>query len=382
MNESPLITVIVPVYNTEKDLRRCLDSVCNQTYKKLEIICVNDGSPDNSAAILQEYAAKDNRVIVVTQENQGLSAARNSGLDRATGDWVTGIDSDDYLELDAYESCLSAMADSRPEIVCFGISVVGGGKHMEQEYYNHPVVGLHKPTTQLLKSTDVSFCNKLFRRDFIKKHGVIFPVGLWFEDEVFFNSLAPYAQYIAYVPVKKYIYVQVDGGDNIMCKAAAGHPKIFDRIKITEVLLKHYQANKLPELTSGMEMYVATVYYNSLLDWLKDGSEELREKAWQDYRKVIQNCDFLKKINESSELYDNYTYSPSIRNLSHAVRATQLALALICSEKKIRRQYWKYRIKAFLSYGEKSKKNKDKRNYYKFLCRRIRAQKRIIMNWI
>lgn len=92
------ITVIVPVYNVENYLNKCLDSLINQTYKNLEIIVINDGSTDNSGEICQEYAQKDNRIIYVEQENGGLSDARNAGLERMTGSYVTFVDSDDWVE--------------------------------------------------------------------------------------------------------------------------------------------------------------------------------------------------------------------------------------------------------------------------------------------
>ena len=90
----PKISVIIPVYNVEKYLAECLTSVVNQTFKDIEIICVNDGSTDNSPKILKEFAQKDSRIKIINQENQGLSAARNTGLDVATGEYVSFIDSD------------------------------------------------------------------------------------------------------------------------------------------------------------------------------------------------------------------------------------------------------------------------------------------------
>ena len=97
------ITVIVPVYNVENYLNKCLDSLINQTYKNLEIIVINDGSTDNSGEICQEYAQKDNRIIYIEQENGGLSDARNTGLERMTGSYVTFVDSDDWVEPDYVE---------------------------------------------------------------------------------------------------------------------------------------------------------------------------------------------------------------------------------------------------------------------------------------
>lgn len=91
----PLVSIIIPVYNVEKYLPACLNSVLNQTYQNLEIICVNDGSSDNSPAILQEYAAKDKRIVIINQENKGLSVARNVGLERASGEYCCFLDSDD-----------------------------------------------------------------------------------------------------------------------------------------------------------------------------------------------------------------------------------------------------------------------------------------------
>ena len=95
---SDLISIVVPVYNTEKYLPKCLDSLLGQTYKNLEIICINDGSTDGSLQILEDYAKQDNRIIVLSQENAKQGAARNRGLDIAKGEYVTFVDSDDWIE--------------------------------------------------------------------------------------------------------------------------------------------------------------------------------------------------------------------------------------------------------------------------------------------
>ena len=95
-----LISVIVPIYNVEKYLRRCVDSILNQTYKNLEVVLVDDGSPDACPAICDEYAQKDKRIKVVHKQNGGVSSARNTGLDFATGDYIAFVDRDDYIEVD------------------------------------------------------------------------------------------------------------------------------------------------------------------------------------------------------------------------------------------------------------------------------------------
>ena len=98
------ISIIVPVYNTEPYLEQCLDSIINQTLEDIEIICVNDGSTDNSLSILEEYASKDNRIRIINQENKGQGFARNNGLKNVNGEYVLFVDSDDWIELNTCEA--------------------------------------------------------------------------------------------------------------------------------------------------------------------------------------------------------------------------------------------------------------------------------------
>ncbi len=115
----PAVSIIIPVYNVEKYLRRCLDSVLAQTFSDWQAICVNDGSPDNSAAILAEYAERDSRFIVVTKENGGLSDARNAGMPYATGDYILYIDSDDFIHPQTLEIAYSLAIRDNSDIVSF-----------------------------------------------------------------------------------------------------------------------------------------------------------------------------------------------------------------------------------------------------------------------
>ena len=116
-----LISVIIPVYNVEKLLDRCLDSIVNQTYPNLQIILVNDGSTDNSLSVCNNWKAKDNRIILISKENGGASSARNTGLDVATGNWIGFIDSDDQIDLDYYEQLLSCAKKTSSDVVAGAI---------------------------------------------------------------------------------------------------------------------------------------------------------------------------------------------------------------------------------------------------------------------
>ena len=115
----PAISIIIPVYNVEKYLRRCLDSVLNQTFTDWQAICVNDGSPDGSGEILAEYAARDSRFIIVNKENGGLSDARNAGLPHATGEYIMYLDSDDFIHPQTMEIAYHMARRDNSDIVSF-----------------------------------------------------------------------------------------------------------------------------------------------------------------------------------------------------------------------------------------------------------------------
>ena len=185
---SQKLSVIIPVYNVEEYLAGCLDSVIAQTYENLEIICVDDGSTDNSPAILRQYADRDARIRIITQKNMGQSVARNAGLAAATSEYIAFIDSDDTLHPETYMRAIAQMA---PDIdwVQFGIRVVGDSDAERQandnEYYRVKYSGKNAITTDLILCNDVSPCNKIFRKSIIDKYGIDFPVGLRYEDAYF-----------------------------------------------------------------------------------------------------------------------------------------------------------------------------------------------------
>ena len=127
MNEKKLISVIVPAYKTEKYIRQCVDSILNQTYKNLEIILVDDGSPDKCPEICDAYAKQDDRIIVIHQDNAGVSAARNKALDICRGDYISFVDSDDWLEPETYDSVMQAIHQHNVDVVLFAANVIESG---------------------------------------------------------------------------------------------------------------------------------------------------------------------------------------------------------------------------------------------------------------
>jgi glycosyltransferase involved in cell wall biosynthesis len=127
----PLISVIVPVYNVEKYLERCVQSVMNQTYKRLEIILVDDGANDSSPQICDQLALIDKRIQVIHKPNGGLSSARNAGVEKATGDFITFIDSDDWIALDTYEYCIKLLDEKKADVVQYNYIMINEPKQVK-----------------------------------------------------------------------------------------------------------------------------------------------------------------------------------------------------------------------------------------------------------
>lgn len=187
-NNSPKISIIVPVYKVEQYLRRCLDSIVAQTFTDWECILIDDGSPDNSGAICDEYVAKDNRFSVIHQKNQGVSAARNAGLDAAKGDWVGFVDADDWIDKDMYDSAIYAGNINKAEIVMFGVF---------DEYKNKQKTfcpKLNLTDKELLIKSFPKYpnylnypVNKIFNTKLIKENNIKYPQGIKICEDLLFN---------------------------------------------------------------------------------------------------------------------------------------------------------------------------------------------------
>ena len=191
MYKKGFISVIVPVYNVEKYLRQCLDSIINQTYRDLDIILVDDGSKDNSGAICDEYAEKDSRIRVIHKENGGLSSARNAGLDlidkNGGGEFISFIDSDDFFALDIYEKCINKFVIfPETDIVVFSFINEPQNYYIKKEIIYDNFDNISKEQIlYLYESLKISgsVCEKIFKYDKVKS--LRFPIGKVYEDVVY-----------------------------------------------------------------------------------------------------------------------------------------------------------------------------------------------------
>jgi len=206
--ENPKISVIVPVYKVEPYLRKCLDSIVNQTYCNLEIILVDDGSPDNCGAICDEYAARDQRITVIHKENGGVSSARNAGLAAASGGWIGWVDPDDWVEPDMFEYLLGGA-------VTYGADIAVCGRCVEEATGNAVRTwdverGMDRETAlgELLRNDVMQnfLWDKLWKRELLEN--IRFPEGRTYEDVAVMHRLFEQARCVACLPQVKYHYVQ------------------------------------------------------------------------------------------------------------------------------------------------------------------------------
>ncbi len=201
------ISVIVTVYNVEKYIRQCLESVINQTYRDLEIIIVDDGSTDGSKEICRKYAEKDKRARVISQENSGLSSARNTGIANATGDYIGFVDGDDFIAENMYELLIKSCIDygsnlSVCNMVTFtdGFRPAGRNRAIKADYSTDD----RKQNFRYLLNISQSVCNKLFHKSLFSH--IRFPVGVLSEDGYVVYDLVYKAKAVSYISLNGYFY--------------------------------------------------------------------------------------------------------------------------------------------------------------------------------
>lgn len=186
---NPFVSVIIPVYNVEKYIHQCIDSVINQTLKNIEIICINDGSEDASFSILQEYAQKDSRIILLNQKNLGVSVARNKGIKIARGKYIMFVDSDDWIESNAIELAYKLILEKNVDILAFGYNIYENG-NVRSGFTDNFLTRSENKTN--FSNNDLMniihlIWDKIYRRDFILDKKISFPEQIKLAEDGSFN---------------------------------------------------------------------------------------------------------------------------------------------------------------------------------------------------
>ncbi len=238
------LSVIVPVYNVETYLKQCLDSLLAQTLKDMEIIAVNDGSTDSSEEILKDYQKKyPDKIRYVNKENGGLSSARNFGLKYADAQYVTFLDSDDYLKEDAYEKMICIADQEMLDVVCAGLLFFWEDHKRNFSLDGFSTISPKGARHNLLLAPQYAW-NKIYRLDFFKNNHFQYPEGLWFEDIPVTTKMALYTDKIGYVDEILYYYRQRT--TSIM--AAYDNPKLKDIYIVLESVYQNFKQEDKVEL--------------------------------------------------------------------------------------------------------------------------------------
>ena len=207
------ISIIIPVYNVEKYLERCLNSIVNQTLYDLEIICINDGSPDNSLEILERYSKQDKRIKIINQENSGLSVARNTGMEIAVGEYIGFVDSDDWVDSNFYENLYNSAKKYNTDIAVASVLRERKKYSSYRIKYNNEKVYTEK--SEIFNACDCpNICyvwNKIYKTEFFKSQNLKFQEGMFFEDILFTTKILGNSKSLVTVPNTYYHYMVNDG---------------------------------------------------------------------------------------------------------------------------------------------------------------------------
>ena len=242
-----VISVIIPVFNVEDYLSDCINSIINQSFKNIEIICVDDGSSDRSLEILQKFEKIDSRVKVITQKNQGLGATRNNALKKANGDYIYFIDSDDFIDITTLEKLFKNAVSNDSDIVLFKYQVYDANRNFNKNGVEFRIDKIFKNIDYskfTFKAFDVkkhvlnsafSACLKLYKKDFLDKFDdMFFTENIYFEDVLFHTKVMLRASKISFVNESLYFY---RFNDNSIINSTAFESDIFKVIDMVEDFL-------------------------------------------------------------------------------------------------------------------------------------------------
>ena len=287
----PKVSVIIPVYNTEKYLRKCLDSVCAQTLEDIEIICVNDCSPDASLEILKEYASKDNRIRIIDfKENKGVSVARNIGIDNATGEYIAFMDSDDWIELDFYEKLYGKSVHSTLDIVKGQLDEF----IIETSKFHHDVLNINeniqKTNNKLYFCTH--FTSAIYKSSIIKLNNLKFCQKLKNgEDGIFLLDTILCANKICIENDVTYYYCRHDDSANAQI---LNDTRFKDLLSSYEIIFN--KLNNIEEYSTGLDFIYNFYLSNCIKLVCRNNNKDHKENALCVALQCFKNFKYKKGI--------------------------------------------------------------------------------------
>jgi len=278
------ISVVVPVYNVEKYLRRCLDSVLSQTFHDLEIIVVDDGSTDQSGVICDEYAKCDSRVRVIHKENGGLSSARNCGIEKATSPYIGFIDSDDYIKEDMYEVLYNTITGQDSDVAMCNLIHCYDGEAADTPVDEEVLYLNSEEAIKMVfeaKKTSVTAVNKLYKKEIFEE--IRYPIGKLSEDAFVIVEILMKAKKIVYTSAQEYYYVHRRNS----ITSSGFKERDLNVIEAYEKNLALIRKN-YPQLESLGKMRLIWAHFY-VIDKMYQSNMDLKNAHFCQVRKVIKN---------------------------------------------------------------------------------------------
>lgn len=289
------VSILSPCYNVEKYISQCLDSIIQQTYKNLQIILVDDGSTDNTLAILNQYASLDSRIEVHHQENKGVATARNELLSKVKGDYVLFVDSDDWIELDMVEFLITKVTEENAEMAVCG-NVVNNG--IPKKNYKEETWGKEKVIEEFLRHTNFngSLCNKLFNVKLLKNNPTFNPEISYGEDALFTWQIIQDVEKIIVTDKQLYHYRMNEGS----LSHAKWSPNKMGTGHIVWELLEKETKEKYPQFTDiASTSFVVSdmwqLYFAGLSNYPKDEYIDMYQKHVKNNLDLIRKTDTITK---------------------------------------------------------------------------------------
>ncbi len=359
------ISVIVPVYNVENYLKQCIDSIINQTFKDIEIICVNDGSTDSSRAILEEYKQKDQRIKIIDKENGGLSSARNVGLKEASGKFISFIDSDDWVDITMLEKLYKNITDLNSDISICAVhqydettkETKDNDKYFNLGYFDETFDNRafsYLDTKPFIMDVCVMAWNKLYRKSLIDECNARFPDGLIWEDGPFFFSIFFKTQRVSIIRDFLYYY-RINRTGSIIQK---GGIQFLDIIDVVNLMLKSLKQTPIFEDVKNefFRRKADDIIYRYELIGLK-----LKNK-------------FSKKFKKDSLLLDENIFDFALINEKYPI--TYKSICAIKHKTSILSFYWRKFVIRFMYKVMQVLYTEENIYYFKFWSLKFRIKKR------
>ncbi|MBO7244902.1 MAG: glycosyltransferase [Alphaproteobacteria bacterium] len=295
----PKISIIVPVYNVEQYLPKCLDSLINQTLKDIEIICVNDGSTDGSLSVLKDYAQKDKRIRIIDKENSGPGACRNMGIEKATGEFIQFVDSDDWIEPETCEVCYQKAKEHNVDMVSFNALFHKKEKSNPYIYYNinEEKIITWQDISRVLFQSHFNVWHYIFKKSLLDKHLIRFPNIVMGEDVPF--TLNAWLSVKGVYIIPKLFYHYDDSRETSICRSYHNKVDTFSFLEMSRNMISPFQSKSLNESFSMFKLVKLFYEYRKEIDVVEQKKFKKFVKkicTESEYKKFISACGYQRYL--------------------------------------------------------------------------------------